>query len=242
MLSNVPDYVFYTFMLICGVTLIFFLKLLVAPLMAAARTKTAWIIGMAIIIWLGIHSLLAYQEFYTSSFELPPRLFIMIAPPIVAIFTVLIFLWKSNYINQLSLKTMTHINVFRFPLELIVLAGLSSSGNIPEVMTFYGRNPDILVGVTAPIIGYLYFSRKSISLNVLLAWHIISLLLLINISITAILSAPYPFQHFGFDQPNIAVLNFPYIFLPSLLVGVAYFCHIISIHKIIVFENKKITS
>ncbi len=237
MLTNVPDYAFVTFLLLSAVTFIFFLRLLVIPLIKTARIKTAWGISLGIIIWLVTHSLLAYSGFYSSSFDLPPRGFLLITPPLVAIITLLIFLWKSNYFKQLSLETMTHIHVFRFPLELIVLTALASSGKIPEIMTYNGSNPDIIVGITAPIVAYLYFTKKSISINILLAWHIVSLLLLINISSIAILSLPYPFQQFGLDQPNIAVLHLPYIILPSLLVAVSYFCHIISIHKILVFEN-----
>ncbi|VAW88395.1 hypothetical protein MNBD_GAMMA16-321 [hydrothermal vent metagenome] len=237
MLSNLPNYIFVVFLLIFGVTLIFFLKLLLAPLVAKGRKTIAWIITLGFLIWLGFHSFLASQEFYISSYELPPRAFLMIVPSILAIFTVLVFLWKSNYLRQLSLSTMTHIHIFRFPLEFIVFTGFAASGTIPEIMTFYGSNPDILVGITAPIIGYLYFSRKNISKNMLLAWNIISLLLLFNITTIAILSMPYPFQQFGIGQPNIALFSFPFIFLPSFLVGVAYFCHIISIHKILVFKS-----
>jgi len=235
-MNDMPDYIFLTFILIFGVTLIIFLKLLFAPLLAKGQTRTAWIIGLGLFIWLGIHSYLASHNFYTSSYSLPPRAFLMIAPPIFAIFTVLFCLWKSNYLSQLSLSTMTHIHVFRFPLELIVFTGFATSGNIPEIMTFSGNNPDILVGISAPVIGYLYFSKKHISINALLAWNVFSLLILLNITTIAILSMPYPYQQFGLDQPNIALLNFPFIFLPSLLVGVAYFCHIISIHKILVYK------
>jgi len=237
MLSNVPDYVYITFILLCGITLFFFIRLLVAPLIATAQTKSAWIIGLGIFVWLGLHSSLALQGYYTSQYIFLPRVLLMLLPPILAIVVALIFLWKSDYINRLSLKTMTNIHVFRFPLELVVFTGLASSGNIPEIMTLYGRNPDILVGITAPIIGYLYFSKKSISPRILLAWNIISLLMLINISTIAILSLPYPFQQFGLDQPNVAVINFPFIFLPCFLVALAYFCHIMSIYKILVYEN-----
>jgi len=236
MISDIPDYILLTFMLIFGITLIIFLKLLFAPLMAKGQITTTWIIGLGFVIWLGIHSFLASHDFYTSSYTLPPRAFLMIVPSILAIFTVLFFLWKSNYFSQLSLSTMTYIQAFRFPLELIVFTGFAASGTIPEIMTYKGNNPDILIGISAPVIGYLYFSRKNISINVLLAWNVISLLMLFNITTIAIFSMPYPFQQFGLDQPNIALLNFPFIFLPSLLVGIAYFCHIISIHKILVFK------
>ncbi len=237
MLTNLPDHIVYTFVIICAVTLFFFVKMLVEPLKQMGKKKTAWVLCGVILIWLIIHSILASQSFYTSSYELPPRGLLMVAPPMIAIFISLIFLWKSNYFKMLSLSTMTYIHTFRLPLELIVFSALFSSGYIPKIMTYYGSNFDILVGLTAPIVAYLYFSKNKISNRVLLAWNIISLMLLITISTLAILSIPYPFQQFGINQPNVAVVNFPFIFIPSLLVAIAYFCHIISIHKLLVFKH-----
>ena len=43
-----------------------------------------------------------------------------------------------------------------------------------------------------------------------------SLALLVNIVGNAILSAPFQFPQFAFDQPNHAVLYFPFIWLPRL--------------------------
>ena len=85
MLSGVPNYVSITFLLICGVTLVVFLRLLLAPLVAAGQIRTAWIVGISIFAWLGSHSFLAYEEFYSSSYALPPRGFLMLIPPMVAI-------------------------------------------------------------------------------------------------------------------------------------------------------------
>jgi hypothetical protein len=69
--------------------------------------------------------------------------------------------------------------------------------------------------------------------GVLLAWNFACLLLLANIVLTAILSAPFDFQKFGFDQPNIALFYFPFIWLPCFIVPVALFAHLVSIRKLI---------
>jgi hypothetical protein len=242
MLTNIPDQVTLTFVAICILVLPAFLYIVISPLRRGKRVKMAWLIIIGTVAWLSIQGVLAYQTFYASHYDqFPPRFLLAIGPPMVAIFVLLVLAWKSAYFERISLKGMTYIHVFRFPLELIVLSGLATAGYIPEIMTYMGegRNYDIIVGITAPIVAYLYFSRKSISIRGLLAWNIISLLFLINVTSHAILSLPYPFQLFAEDQPNIAVLYFPFIWLPTLLVGVAYFCHIISIHKLVCFEGKQ---
>jgi hypothetical protein len=89
-------------------------------------------------------------------------------------------------------------------------------------MTFEGGNLDILSGLSAPLIAY-YAVKKP---KILLAWNFICLALLINIVARALLSAPFPFQQFAFDQPNIAILQFPVIWLPTFIVLTVLFGHV----------------
>jgi hypothetical protein len=99
-------------------------------------------------------------------------------------------------------------------------------------MTFAGRNFDIIAGITAPIIAFLCFKAKTVTRKRLfIAWHIISLLLLMNIVIHAILSVPSPFQQLAFDQPNIAIFYFPFIWLPTVVVPIVFLSHLASIRK-----------
>jgi hypothetical protein len=57
-------------------------------------------------------------------------------------------------------------------------------------------------------------------------WNWICLALLLNIVVRAVLSAPSPIQQFAFDQPNIAILHFPFVFLPGFIVPAVLFCHL----------------
>jgi len=69
-------------------------------------------------------------------------------------------------------------------------------------------------------------------------WNVMALALLLNIVINALLSAPFPFQQFAFDQPNIAILYFPFVWLPSFIVVTVLFSHLVSLRKLI--KNKKL--
>ena len=100
-------------------------------------------------------------------------------------------------------------------------------------MTFEGRNFDILAGITAPIMYYLVFVKQSMSKKTLLFWNFACLALLLNIVINAILSAPLPFQQFAFEQPNIAILYFPFNLLPSIVVPVVLFAHLVAIRRLL---------
>jgi hypothetical protein len=67
----------------------------------------------------------------------------------------------------------------------------------------------------------------------LIAWNLACLLLLANVVITAILSVPTPFQQFAFEQPNIAMLYFPFVWLPCLVVPAVVFAHVVCLRQLI---------
>jgi hypothetical protein len=99
-------------------------------------------------------------------------------------------------------------------------------------MTIEGSNFDILSGLSAPFIGYLAF-KGGITRKILLwTWNIFCLLLLFNVVITAVLALPTPAQQISFDQPNIAVLYFPFNLLPAYVVPLVLFGHLAAFRKL----------
>ena len=104
---------------------------------------------------------------------------------------------------------------------------------IPVNMTFEGRNFDILSGITSIIIYYLGFPKNKVNKKLLLIWNCICLYLLLNIIFNAVFSLNTPFQKFGFEQPNIALLYFPFVLLPTCIVPIVLFSHLASIRILI---------
>ncbi|GJM33538.1 MAG: hypothetical protein DHS20C18_25390 [Saprospiraceae bacterium] len=190
-------------------------------------------IGLLLLIgWLGFQGILAYQGFYMDTEAIPPRVLLAFLPTLVLIIGMFAFPVGQVWLKQLDLKTLTLLHTVRVPVEF-VLYWLYLYKGVPELMTFAGRNFDILAGITAPIIYYFAFVRKTLSKKMLLLWNVICLGLLLNIVINALLSAPIPIQVFAFDQPNIAVFYFPYIWLPSVVVPIVLFAHLVAINRLL---------
>lgn len=230
-MGNIPFYVYATFGLTLFVTLFLFYK-------ATPKSK-----GFVILlsVWLLTQSVLGLLGFYTITNTMPPRFQLLLLPPLV--FTIVQFSTKKGraFIDSLDLKFLTIMHIVRIPVE-IVLYLLFLGKAIPELMTFEGRNFDILVGITAPIIYYFVFVRQKWGKPALITWNMLSLGFLLNIIVNGMLSAPTPFQQFGFEQPNIAVLYFPFMFLPACIVPLALFSHLSSIRQLLLtkpFTNKK---
>ena len=158
-----------------------------------------------------------------------PAKFLLGAPPTLLCIIVLFLSKKGRkWMSGLNLKTLTLLHTVRVPVE-IVLYWLFLYEKVPELMTFEGRNFDILAGLTAPFVYYFGFVKKKLGRNVILIWNCIGLMLLLNIVTNAILSAPLPFQQFAFEQPNIAIFYLPFIWLPTFVVPIVLFSHLVAI-------------
>jgi hypothetical protein len=97
-------------------------------------------------------------------------------------------------------------------------------------MTFEGRNFDVVSGLTAIVIAILVTNKK-ISPSIVIAWNFLGLALLINIVAIAIMSMPTPFRVFMNEPANTIVTRFPVVWLPALLVPLAYGLHFLSFRQ-----------
>lgn len=185
------------------------------------------IIGFAI-----VQGLVAFLGFYTNFHTVPPRLPLLVLPSFALIALLFAFPMSRFFLDNIDPSWLTFLHIVRFPIEL-VLYWLFLFDLVPELMTFEGRNFDILSGISAPFIAYWAYIKKSMSPKWMLVWNFICLALLMNIVIQAILSAPGPFQQLSFDVPNTGVFYFPYVWLPSIIVPLVFLSHVICIRQII---------
>jgi hypothetical protein len=221
-MENLPIYIYLVFGLTVLISVWFFYK-------AANHSNTVLI---TLLSWLGIQAAISLSGFYQNSYAMPPRFGLLVLPPVILI----IFLFATEkgrqFIDRFDMKMFTLFHIIRIPVE-IVLFWLFLHKTIPALMTFEGRNFDILSGLTAPLLYYLGFVKQNLNRMVLLIWNFICLGLLINIVANAALSLPTPFQQFAFEQPNIAVLHFPFVWLPGCLVPMVLCAHLVSIRQLL---------
>ncbi|HNS11448.1 MAG TPA: hypothetical protein PKM97_02450 [Bacteroidia bacterium] len=221
-MENLPAYVGTIFILTTILTVVLFFN-------AAGRSKTVLYILLS---WMTIQGMIGQTAFLKQTDEIPPRLALMVAPTLLLIIILFITKKGRSFVDRLNLKTLTILHSVRVPVELVLL-WLSIYRYVPQIMTFKGMNLDILSGISAPLIYYLVFMRSHIKKSILLFWNLICLGLLFNIIIIAVLSAPFPFQQFGLDLPNIAVLYFPFNWLPTVVVPIVLLSHLASIRQLL---------
>jgi hypothetical protein len=187
--------------------------------------------------WLALQTVISITGFYKVADTNPPRFILLILPPLVCI--IILFLTRKGraFIDGLSIRWLTLLHVVRIPVEIVLLM-LFIQKLVPGNMTFEGRNLDIVSGITAPIVYYVVFIRKKVSKRLLVAWNFICLGLLVNIVIIAVLSAPFSFQRFAFDQPNVGLFSFPFVWLPCCIVPLVLLSHLVSLRQLLVNTAK----
>ena len=221
-MENSPFYIKVIFGIITILAIFIFYK-------ASGKSRKILLI---LLVWLLLQTVISSTGFYSITRTIPPRFLLAVIPPLLLIICLFITERGKRFIDTLDIKLLTILHVIRIPIEIVLLL-LFLDKTVPQLMTFEGRNFDILSGLTAPVIYYLVFIKKKLSRKALLVWNFFCLGLLVNIVVIAILSAPFTFQRLAFDQPNIAVLYFPFIWLPSCVVPLVLFSHLASIRQLL---------
>ncbi|MFZ8477569.1 hypothetical protein ACO1MN_15020, partial [Staphylococcus aureus] len=87
---------------------------------------------------------------------IPPRFSLLVIPPLLFLVYTISTKKGSAFLRSFDLKILTIFHIIRIPVEL-VLYWLFLHKAIPDLMTFEGRNFDIVSGLTAPLVYYFAF-------------------------------------------------------------------------------------
>ena len=227
-METVPAYVPVVFILTAFTTAAFLIQAVKA---VGTRSLPSKILLFVLPLWIVFQAVISLGGFYQNESAVPPRVALFGAlPAVVAIVTYFLF-FRSSFIERIPLRLLTSIHVVRIPVEL-TLYWLFIGKQVPQVMTFEGQNFDIFAGILAVGVYFVAFRGKSANRWILIAFNILGLILLANIVGIAIMSLPSPLQQMSFDQPNRAVMYFPYIWLPTIIVPAVLFAHLSSLWKL----------
>ena len=232
MIPNLPTYIPVVFGLTVLATLLFFYRIMGQSGKEVIR-KRAPLILACLVLWLILQAVLTLNGVYKIAPAAgPPRLILFgILPAMMVVIWLSVTRRGRGFMDSLSLVRITYLNTVRVVVE-VVLYWLFLNKVVPELMTFEGRNFDILAGITAPFVAYFGLTKGKLSRQIILLWNVVCLGLLLNIIANALLSAPTPFQQFAFEQPNRALGNFPFSWLPTFVVPLVLLGHLTAIRRL----------
>lgn len=170
---------------------------------------------------------LSLSGFFQNTDAVPPRVIFVLGPAVLSVLMFAGAFWQK----LIPTNYLLAIHALRLPVE-ITLHQLYLAAKVPVIMTFLGWNFDIVMGLSAILLLlYSWFFKKALNPIFYKLWNVTGLLFLAVIVFIAILSAPLPVQQFAFDQPNIAILEFPYTYLPAMVVPIVLLAHVLGLKQ-----------
>ena len=197
----------------------------------ATTSKSANVAALLLLMWCIFQSTLSLNKWYIDRTSVPPHLTFALAGPLVIFTLSMAIPFTRRVLDGLSLFHLTALHAVRIPVE-ITLWLLFLEGQIPVSLTWAGFNFDVLMGLSGILMTWLVWKQKA-SRTLLLVWNLVGLIFLGIVVSTAIGAAPTSIQWRDFTQPNYAMIHFPFVWLPSFVVPVVLFSHILSIRTLL---------
>lgn len=195
-----------------------------------AQPGAARIPAVVMVLWFGLVFGLARAGVLANFEQLPPKI------PLLALGAIAggVLLSRTTAVRA-ALRTMptwwaVALQTFRAPLELGLYL-LFAEGLMPEQMTFAGRNFDVLVGLSAPVMAF-FLAKGRAPRALQWAWQAGGVALLINVVGIAITSAPGPLHGHWPGAPLTVVAQWPFALLPAFLVPMAALGHLAAIAQL----------
>lgn len=183
--------------------------------------------------WTTLISVLAWSQFFANFNSVPPRLFLVLLIPLLSVIALSLFsATLKEILRHVPPEKLIYIQSFRIVVELLIWL-LFVQDLLPVQMTFEGMNFDVLSGLLAPVVAYFCFTKASWPKWVAILYNIMGIVLVFTIVTIAILSFPTPFRYFMNEPANRIVAQFPFVWLPGILVTVAYSMHFLSLQQLL---------
>jgi hypothetical protein len=223
--APVPDWLSIVF-----IALVLGMATLVMVAVALRRGGgAAAVTALAVDGWLGLTAVLAAGGLFEDFSRIPPRIVVVLVPPLLVILWLCRSAAVGRLLDEIPPGWLVYPQAFRILME-IILWRLFVVGAIPAIMTFEGRNIDILVGLSAPLIARRCLAGRA---RTALWWNAAGILILLSVVAHAQLSTPSPFRVFLTEPPVTFVAFVPWIWLPAFLVPLAWSLHALSIRQLL---------
>ena len=197
-----------------------------------ARRRFAIASGASLLGWLVLAFALGSGGVFQAT---PSRVFPMVALGIaLPILAGTFLLSRSSALNTviavIPLPWLAGVQLYRvLGLNFLVLYAL---GRLPGEFAIPAGAGDVVVGLAAPVVGYLFYKGYRWSCLVVLSWNIVGILDLVVAVATGFLSSPGPFQALALENPNMLITAFPLVLVPVFAVPLSILLHLVTLKRL----------
>lgn len=124
------------------------------------------------------------------------------------------------------------IGVQTYRIVGVLFLALFAQGRLPDVFALPAGIGDFLVGITAPLVAYLYHIKYPWSRSLALLWNLVGITDLVLAVTLGFLSSPGPFHLLALNDPNRLITSFPLVLIPAFAVPLSILLHLLSLRSL----------
>ena len=177
------------------------------------------------IAWLALSGWLAARGIFRETDALPPRLAFLLLPMLFGGLYLGFAGGAADFRSRIHPEGLHYLHTLRIAVELIFLKGFADRGEVATVLTYEGNNYDVAMGILLPLTGWLVFRLRVLGRGWSAAANVLGIVVLTGTVALAVLSSPSPLQQLEFEQPTVAILELPLVWLPALVAPLMFWAH-----------------
>jgi hypothetical protein len=196
----------------------------------ADRVRIVSILGIVLFGWLVLALFLGWQGVFRSALnQQVPFIALAIGIPILV---GALFVQGSKQVREMiEAVPQSQLVTCQFYRVLgVTFLALYAAGQLPGIFALPAGGGDVLVGLTALIVGAR--AARSENDQLVTLWNWLGISDLVIAVATGFLSAPSRFQIFSLDAPNVLIGSFPLVMIPIFAVPLSIVLHLASLSKI----------
>ena len=194
------------------------------------KWQTSLTIAAGLVGWYGLVFILGKTGFFAQT----P----LFAPNIILAFIVLIF-WLKFLLSRQSLqavfKAMPLHRIMAVQIFRVMGVGflyLYWMGLLPGEFALATGYGDLVIGLTAPVVAYLYFAKKAYSKVLAKVWNYLGIADLVAAISLGIFTYPRPFQVLPTEISNQPIALFPLVIVPVFAVPLSILLHLFTLRAL----------
>lgn len=182
---------------------------------------------LSLSLWFTLVYVLSQQGFFLWNPLIAP--FFLLS--FIILFEILRRVYASNIIQNMVFSIPNHwlIAIQTYRVGGYVFLQLYTMGVLPAIFAFPSAWGDIIIGMSAPIVAYCVYKKKSFAITLAKYWNYLGIADLVIALSTGILAFSRPIQTIPV-QPSTEILSlYPLAIIPLFAVPLALFLHCLSL-------------
>jgi len=198
-----------------------------------AARRVVYLIAVVLVAWFLVALLLARAGLFRAVVDgplLPTIVYGITLPILIGIAVVLLSRAFGRVLAAVPQHWLVGVQVYRM-LGVIFLVS-HANGLLPGVFAIPAGYGDILVGLTAAVVAYLYAKKGLQTRRAVVGWNVLGIVDLLVAVTLGFLSSPGRFQILSLGAPNEMIGAYPLVMIPVFAVPLSILLHVCSLTKL----------